>query len=102
VLVRLEKDTQGVIPDLVPTACLCLAAGLVLGVAHFLGLYANSRLYVQRGATGKAIALHALRIALTSVGLVAIAQFGAAPLLAAFVGFLIARPAVRYVVVGSH
>lgn len=89
------------IPDSVPTACLFVAVGLVLGAAHFLGLYANARLYVCPGATGKAIGLHALRIALTSLGLVAIAQFGAAPLLAAFVGFLIARPAVRYVVGGS-
>jgi F1F0 ATPase subunit 2 len=89
------------LPD-VTTACLSFTAGLILGLVHFLGLYANTRLYITYGIAVRAMGLHFARIFLTSVGLFTIAHFGAASLLAALAGLLIARPMVRHVVIESR
>lgn len=83
-------------------ACLSLAAGVVLGLVHFFGLYANTRLYLRPGRAAKAIVLQVGRIAFTTAGLGAMAHVGPPALLAAFAGFLIARPAVRHMVVTSR
>lgn len=86
----------------VTTASLSFTVGLILGLVHFLGLYANTRLYITHGIAGRAMGLHFARIVLTSLGLFTIAHFGAESLLAALAGFLIARPAVRRVVIKSR
>lgn len=77
-------------------------AGVLLGVTHYLGLYANTRLYLRRGPICFAAGLHALRVILTCAILAFIAQFGATPLLVAFAGFLVGRPAVRHFVVRAR
>ena len=66
-------------------------AGFACGFAFFRALAANVALYVSGRAKGRAIAVHVLRLAGVGAAFFAAAQFGAAPLLAALVGFLIAR-----------
>lgn len=67
----------------------------MLGFVHFLGLRISTRLFLEGGADLRAIGLHLLRVVVTGVAFSLIAQAGALPLLAAFVGFLFARIAVQ-------
>lgn len=66
-------------------------AGVVFGYVFFRTLAMNANMYLQGGRVGVALTLHGLRIA----GAVALfwtaAQYGAGPLLAALLGFLVAR-----------
>lgn len=68
--------------------------GIGLGCAHFTALRVNTRLYFEDGARKRAAALHLARMLLVALALVLIARFGAIALLAAFSGFVIARPLV--------
>ena len=83
------------------TVCLFAGAGLMLGLVHFLGLRVNTRLFLEDGANLRAIGLHLMRVVATVVAFSLIAQAGALPVLAAFVGFLFARIAVQRRVAGS-
>ena len=76
-------------------------AGLMVGLVHFLGLRVNTRLFLEDGANLRAIGAYLLRVVATVVAFSLIAQAGALPLLAAFVGFLFARIAVQRRVAGS-
>ena len=83
------------------TDCLFAGAGLILGLVHFLGLRISTHLFLKDGANWQAIGLHLLRVAATVAAFSLIAQAGALPLLATFVGFLFARIAVQRRVAGS-
>ncbi len=65
--------------------------GAAVGVAHFVSLQRNVRLYLSAGRLRHAVALQALRLALTVALFAAAALQGAAPLLLAAGGFLLAR-----------
>lgn len=65
--------------------------GVTVGMAHFLLLSANARLYTAGGSWRKAGLLHASRLALTAALLWLVAQAGAIALIAALAGFLVAR-----------
>ncbi len=68
--------------------------GLGIGLVHFLALRLNTMLYAAGGAGGRAIALHIGRMLLTLALFTWMAWLGALALLAAFGGFLVARPLV--------
>ena len=70
---------------------LAFFAGLALGTAYFRALGANVALYVTGEATGRALALHGLRLVGAGVVFFAAAQFGAGPLLGVLAGFVVAR-----------
>ncbi len=72
----------------------CALLGFAAGVVHFLGLRRNVRLYVSAGRLRHAVALQAARLALTVALFAAAALQGAAPLLLAAGGFLLARAVV--------
>ena len=82
------------------TVCLFAGAGLMLGLVHFLGLRISTRLFLEDGANLLALGVHFLHVVATVVAFLLIAQAGALPLLAAFVGFLFARIAVQRRVAG--
>jgi len=69
--------------------------GIGAGMLHFISLRWNARLYLQIGETrragAKALAINLLRIALTAAVFIVCARAGAAPLLLAFAGWLLAR-----------
>jgi len=69
-----------------------MLAGGVAGTVSFLLLRYNVRLYTV--SAPRAVALHIGRLAALALALVAIAQAGALPLLAALAGILAARSAV--------
>ena len=76
-------------------AMLFALLGFGLGVAQFASLRANVGLYVQSGVRASAVLLHSLRLVAVALAWVAVAYAGgAAGLVAAFAGFLIARPVV--------
>ena len=83
------------------TVCVFAGAGLMLGLVHFLGLRIGTRLFLEDGANLRAIGAYLLRVVATVVAFSLIAQAGALPLLASFVGFLFARIAVQWRVAGS-
>jgi F1F0 ATPase subunit 2 len=68
-----------------------LAAGLALGLAQFLSLAWNTRLYTERGGAGRAVAAQVLRLAILAAGFAALAQAGAEALLFGLLGLLLAR-----------
>jgi F1F0 ATPase subunit 2 len=65
--------------------------GFALGLAHFHGLRGDTRRYLEGGLRLWAVAAHAVRILATVAVLVFIARSGAAPLVAALSGFVVAR-----------
>ncbi len=65
-------------------------AGLVLGVASFAALRANTALYVA-GDVWRSFCLHVTRLSLVGAGLALAASQGAAPLLAGAGGLVAAR-----------
>jgi F1F0 ATPase subunit 2 len=67
-------------------------AGILLGLFFFATLRWNIALYLSRRTAGLALQLG--RLAVVVLGLVLVAHAGATPLVATFVGFLIARSAV--------
>lgn len=72
--------------------------GLALGGLHFFGLRLNARLYLRAGAFWQALLWQIGRIAVAVVAFALVARAGAAPLLAAFAGFLLCRLAVHFAV----
>lgn len=67
--------------------------GLLIGLAHFATLARAVRRHVGEGSRATAFALHVARMVAVVGTWVLIARLAQAPgLLAAFVGFLIARP----------
>ena len=77
------------------TVSLFAGLGLMLGLVHFLSLRTNTRLYLEDGADLRAIGLHLVRVVATVAAFSLIALAGASALLAAFVGFLLARTAMQ-------
>ena len=74
-----------------PLAALAGAAGILFGWLYFAVLARALRNQLEGGPLGRSLGLLALRIAL-AVGLfLAAARLGAAPLIAALLGFLLAR-----------
>ncbi|HMK78951.1 MAG TPA: ATP synthase subunit I [Xanthobacteraceae bacterium] len=74
--------------------CSWLIAGALLGTLHFLSLRGNVRM-LAHGAGPWAIAFQLARLALTALALIVIARCaGAAALLAAAIGLLLARTAI--------
>lgn len=69
-----------------------LAAGVVLGLAHFGALRLTVR-YFADGRALRAAAFQLLRFALVGAGFLGLAQLGAGPLIAGLVGLLLARRA---------
>jgi F1F0 ATPase subunit 2 len=65
--------------------------GAVLGAGYFAALRQNVERYVTGRPIGPAVALHLGRLLLAGLAFALIAQAGAAPLLGALVGFLLAR-----------
>jgi F1F0 ATPase subunit 2 len=68
-----------------------LAAGLALGAVYFLLLHAAVRRLAGDGPAARAVPLHVARLALALAGFWGLAQYGAVPLLAGLVGFLLSR-----------
>lgn len=66
-------------------------AGLSLGTANFLALRRNTELYLAGDGRGRAVAIHALRLALLVGAWLVVARFGAAAILSAFAGFVASR-----------
>ncbi len=75
-----------------------LALGALFGAAYLAALEWNVRLYCRGSSTPLALLIHALRLLGTAAVFVAIAQAGAAPLLAASLGF----QCVRICAVGAN
>ena len=71
-----------------------LAVGAALGAAYFLSLRLNVTLMLQPGRHLPALALSVLRIVVAVGVFLLIARLGAAPLIAAALGFLAARFAI--------
>lgn len=71
------------------------AAGLLVGLGYFRALAAAVAATLGNGSKGRIVALHAARIGAAVAVFWAISTQGAAPLLAAFAGFLAARLAAR-------
>jgi F1F0 ATPase subunit 2 len=65
--------------------------GLLLGMGYFAALRQNVERYLAGRALGSAVALHLGRVLLAGLAFVLIAQTGAASLLGALAGFVLAR-----------
>lgn len=74
---------------------LYLAAGATLGAAYFTMLFWTVRLYTSQARTLRVLPLYVLRLAAAATVFWLIAQQGAVPLLAALLGFLMARGAAQ-------
>jgi len=68
-----------------------LLLGLLLGMGYFAALRQNVERYLAGRALGPALALHLGRLLLAGLAFVLIAQAGAAALLGALAGFVLAR-----------
>ncbi len=69
------------------------AAGVVLGLAHFISLRRNASLFATGGAA-RAFGMQALRFGVLIAGLGGLAYFGATALLCGALGLLLARAVV--------
>lgn len=79
----------------------CALLGLGLGGLHLALLHWNVKRFLERRAARSALLLGIVRLVAVALGWVLLARFGGAPgLLAAFLGFLVAR-AVMTAHVGS-
>ena len=68
-----------------------LLLGALLGAGYFVTLRLNVERYLLGRSLGPAVALHLGRLLLAGVGFAVVAKAGAAPLLGALIGFLLAR-----------
>lgn len=68
-----------------------LAAGHLLGLVYFSSVRRSAELLLSGEATMRAVLLQGGRLALAAASLFAMARLGAFPLLAATLGFTIAR-----------
>jgi hypothetical protein len=92
-LAGLEKDAQ-LMPHTALTLSIALAmaaAGFGLGLGYFAALRRSVALFGAGGSRLAPVALTILRLAAAAAFLVFAARLGAAPLLASFAGFLVAR-----------
>lgn len=76
-------------------AAVFLMAGAALGTVYFVLLLRTVRAYAGRATAGRIIAVSVARFAAAGAAFWVIAQQGAAPLLLALLGFLIARIVVQ-------
>lgn len=76
-------------------AGLYAAAGMMLGAIYFLLLGRTIRMHASGMNAFRVIPLYGLRVAGAVAGFWMIAQQGALPLLAALMGFVVARVAVQ-------
>jgi F1F0 ATPase subunit 2 len=67
------------------------ALGALIGAAYFAALGWNVRLYADHGAGTGGLLLHLARLVVAVAAFTLCARQGAAPLLASFAGFLLAR-----------
>ena len=67
------------------------ALGALIGMAYFVALAWNVRLYTGHGIGRNALLLHLLRLAVAIAAFTLCARQGAAPMLASFAGFLAIR-----------
>ena len=74
-----------------PLVVLGVLLGLLLGMGYFAALRQNVEGYLAGRALGPALALHLGRLLLAGLAFVLIAQVGAAALLGALAGFVLAR-----------
>ena len=72
-----------------------LGAGIALGAVYFFILHKSVRLHTADASVGRMIGLFLLRVALAVAVFYPFARIGAGPLLAALVGFMIARLGVQ-------
>jgi len=77
------------------SAAFFVVAGLVVGAVHFVLLHRAVRLHAGNGGIARIAPLHLLRGGLSVAAFWIVAQQGAVPLLAALLGFLIARVLVQ-------
>jgi F1F0 ATPase subunit 2 len=77
--------------EMLRTAAPFVLLGVVLGAGYFAALRSNAERYLFGRSIGAAVALHCGRLLFAGVAFVLIAQAGAAALLAALGGFLLAR-----------
>lgn len=68
-----------------------LVSGALLGYAHFISLRRVTALYLQGGATLRALALQLARLAVLAALLTGLALLGAVPLSGGAVGIMLAR-----------
>ncbi|MCW3476415.1 N-ATPase subunit AtpR [Limobrevibacterium gyesilva] len=71
-----------------------LILGLLAGAAHFLALRENTRLYLEGRRHWLALAVQLARLTASSILFVLASLQGTGPLLAAALGFLLARAVV--------
>lgn len=83
--------TSAQVVDLLRAAAPFVLLGALLGAGYFAALRFSVERYLGGRSTGQAVALHVGRLLLAGAGFALIARAGAAPLLAALVGFMIAR-----------
>lgn len=76
-------------------AVLYLTAGAAIGTAYFVLLLRAVRTHAGQVTTIRIIPLYLLRLALAGSAFWVIAQQGAAPLVLALLGFVLARTAVQ-------
>ncbi|HVJ32726.1 MAG TPA: ATP synthase subunit I [Terriglobia bacterium] len=76
------------------TVFAALIAGVALGLLHFSALWWNCRSFAE-GRIGFALLVQLARFAILILAFVGLVKLGAGPLLAAALGLLLARGAVR-------
>ena len=77
--------------QILPHAAPFVLLGALLGAGYFAALRRNVERYVTGRSLGPAVALHLGRLLLAGLAFALIAQAGAAALLGALVGFILAR-----------
>ena len=78
-------------PGVLALLFLSVVAGLAMGEVYFRSVRASARRLAEGGSPAWWLGLGALRLSLLALGLAAVAQGGALPLLVAALGILIAR-----------
>jgi F1F0 ATPase subunit 2 len=87
----LEKDVQRMIEVTISRIIFYALIGALVGAAYFAALGLNVELYAGAGARSTALLVHLARLGGAVAALTLLARQGAAPLLAAFAGFLVIR-----------
>jgi len=80
---------------------LALPWGLGVGVAYFLALRTNARLYLENGPVWRPVGLLLARILGATAALGGLVWLGWAPALSGLLGFSIARPLVVRMTAGA-
>jgi hypothetical protein len=85
----MEKDRQGMSAFFLVAGS--AGTGLIAGTAYFAAMKLSVRLFVAGAGAARQFLLSLARLAGIVLVFAAAAHFGAAPLIAAFCGFLLAR-----------